>query len=182
MGYSPRATHTPVIYNPRLAEADVAAVGAHLFSHLFHVSDNEVVAFWVEESWKAPWVLEGDEMGFLGVVIEVHCAEGPDLLARHCRAVDALFEGRWQQCCPDQEEAAVSPYVELGHDAVDNVWLGGEDVNGVHVALRLATVLEALDVGDVGVEDVIFLDDVVYELLGVFVDDEDLPLRVVLAW
>ena len=61
------------------------------------------------------------------------------------------------------------------------MWLGGEDVDGVHVALCLAAVLEALDVGDVGVEDVIFLDDVVYELLGVFVDDEDLPLRAVLV-
>jgi hypothetical protein len=61
------------------------------------------------------------------------------------------------------------------------VWLGSEDVDGVHVPLRLAPVLQALDVGNVGVEDVILLDDIVYELLGLFVDDEDLPLRTVLV-
>ena len=59
--------------------------------------------------------------------------------------------------------------------------LRGEDVDSVHVALGLAAVLEALDVGDVGVEDVILLDDIVDQLLGVFVENEYLPLRVVLV-
>lgn len=109
-------------------------------------------------------------------------AEGPDLLARHLRAVDALLQRRGEQRGPHEEEAAVSAHVELGHDAVDNVRLRGEDVDGVHVALGLAALLEALDVGDVGVEDVVLLDDVVEELLGLGVDDEDLPLRALLAW
>ena len=111
----------------------------------------------------------------------MHRSEGPDLLARHLRAVDALLQRRRQQRGPHEEQATVSAHVELSHDAVDNVRLRGEDVDGVHVALGLAAVLEALDVGDVGVEDVILLDDIVDQLLRVLVDNEYLPLRVVLV-
>ena len=111
----------------------------------------------------------------------MHRSKGPNLLARHLRAVDALLQRRRQQRGPHEEQATVSAHVELSHDAVDNVRLRGEDVDGVHVALGLAAVLEALDVGDVGVEDVILLDDIVDQLLRVLVDNEYLPLRVVLV-
>jgi hypothetical protein len=95
-------------------------------------------------------------------------------------------------CCPYQEEASVSPLLKLCHHAVDNVWLGRDDVYGVHVSLRGSPLLEALDVwarqanglrqhrvqrtGDVEVENVIFLDHIVYELFAVLVDYEYLPL------
>ncbi len=176
MGYSPRATQTPVI-SYKSAQACHASVSAHLFSNLLHVAHDQIVAVWVEECWEAPWVLESDKVRFLGVVVEMHRPECPDLLACHLRAVDALLQWRGEQRRPHQKEASVPPCVELGHQAVYNVGLGGDDVYGIHVALRLASLFEALDVGDVGVEDIIFLDHVVYELLGVLVDDEDLPLE-----
>jgi hypothetical protein len=54
-------------------------------------------------------------------------------------------------------------------------------VYGVNVPHRRPAVLEAVDVRDVGIEDVIFLDDIVDELLAVLVDNEYLPLLVGLA-
>jgi hypothetical protein len=48
--------------------------------------------------------------------------------------------------CPYQEEAPVSPLLELGHDAVDNVRLGCDDVDSIHVSLRRAPVLETLNI------------------------------------
>jgi hypothetical protein len=45
-------------------------------------------------------------------------------------------------CCPYQEEATVSSLLELGHHAVNNVRLGRDDVDGVHVPLRGPSFLE----------------------------------------
>jgi hypothetical protein len=98
---------------------------------------------------------------------------------------------------PDQEEPPVSSLLEFGHDAVDDVRLGCEDVDCVHVPLSRPPLLEALDVWagqnrgltgqwaqrtrNVEVEDIIFLDDIVYQLLAVLVDYEYLPLLDALA-
>jgi hypothetical protein len=87
--------------------------------------------------------------------------------------------------------------LEFGHDAVDDVRLGCEDVDCVHVPLSRPPLLEALDVWagqnrgltgqwaqrtrNVEVEDIIFLDDIVYQLLAVLVDYEYLPLLDALA-
>lgn len=65
---------------------------AYSFGNVFHMADYEVVAFWVVEDGKAPGVLESNEVGFLGVEVEVHCAEASNLLACHLRPVYALFE------------------------------------------------------------------------------------------
>jgi hypothetical protein len=100
----------------------------------------------VVEHGKAPWVLEGDEVRFARVVVEVYGLEVAYLLARHLRAVDPLLELWWEQSRPYQKEAPVSSLLELGHYAVDNVRLGGDDVYGVHVPLRGPPLLEALDV------------------------------------
>lgn len=54
--------------------------------------------------------------------------------------------------------------------------LRAEDVYSIHVALCFAALLEALDVCNIRVEDVVLLDNVVYELLGVFINNENLPL------
>jgi hypothetical protein len=163
-----------------------ADLETYFLGDLLHVSHDLVVALWVEQYGKTPGVLESDQVGFLRVIVQVDCPECPDLLARHLRTVDALLQRRWEQRRPHQKHASVSPCLELSHDAVDDVRFGREDVDGVHVALRLAAVLDLLDVGDVGVEDVVFLDDVVYELLRVLVEDEDLPLRLcqrmVMGW
>ena len=100
-------------------------------------------------------------------------------------------------CGPYQEGALVAPALKVCHEAVNDVRLRGEEVDGIGVGLRLAAVLDALDVcgvlalgprgrasevgggrtGDVGVEDVILLDDIVDEAAAVVVGDQDLPLR-----
>lgn len=49
-------------------------------------------------------------------------------------------------CGPYQEETPVSPLVKLGHYAVNDVCLWGEDVYGVHVSLRGSPFLEPLNV------------------------------------
>jgi hypothetical protein len=98
---------------------------------------------------------------------------------------------------PYQEEPPVSSLLKFSHDTIDNVRLGCDDIYSVHVPLRGSALLEALNVWacqdgglaqqwarhtrDVEVEDVIFLDDIVYELLAVLVDYEDLPLLDALA-
>jgi hypothetical protein len=48
--------------------------------------------------------------------------------------------------CPYQEEAPVSSLLKLGHQAVDDVRLGCDDVHSIHVSLRRAPVLETLNV------------------------------------
>jgi hypothetical protein len=93
-GYSPSATHIPVIWGA-LARIGDATKPAHLFSNLLHVPDDEVVAFWVVESGKAPGVLEGDEIGLLRVEVKVNCPKASNLFACHWRAVYALLEVWW---------------------------------------------------------------------------------------
>lgn len=49
-------------------------------------------------------------------------------------------------CGPYQEGALVAPALKVCHDAVDDVRLWGEEVDGIGVGLGLAAVLDALDV------------------------------------
>lgn len=70
----------------------------YFFGKLFHVTDDGIVALWVKKKRKAPGVLEGDEVGLLGVVVEVDGSEAPDLLAGHLGAIYALLERWWEHC------------------------------------------------------------------------------------
>lgn len=73
--------------------------------------------------------------------------------------------------------------------------LGRQEVYGVHRWIRLSPVLDLLDVcrvfsmgsadssscgmahtRDILIENIIFLDCIIYDLLGGFVDNQDLPL------
>lgn len=60
--------------------------------------------------------------------------------------VGASSWARQHTRCPDQKEATVSPLLKLGHDTVDDMWLGRENVDGVNVSLRRPALLEALDI------------------------------------
>jgi hypothetical protein len=60
--------------------------------------DNQRIAGGVVEHRKAPRVLEGDEVRFPRVVVEVYRSEVSYLLARHLRAVDPLLELWWEYC------------------------------------------------------------------------------------
>jgi hypothetical protein len=62
------------------------------------MSDDKIIALGVVQSREAPGVLEGDEVRFLGVVVEVYGTKAPDLLSSHLRTVDALLERRRKYC------------------------------------------------------------------------------------
>jgi hypothetical protein len=47
---------------------------------------------------------------------------------------------------PYHERAPVSPALEVGHDAVDDVGFRCEEIYSVHVPLHFAPVVDALDV------------------------------------
>lgn len=47
---------------------------------------------------------------------------------------------------PDNEPSPVAAASEVGEEAFDNVRLGGENVDGVHVRVHLPPVLDALDI------------------------------------
>jgi hypothetical protein len=125
--------------------------------------DYKVVALRVIERGKAPGVFEGDEVGFLWMVVEMYGPEASDLLACHLRAVDALLQRGCKHChvvslCstvletrlltrgPYQEEPPVSSLLELGHETVDDVRLRRDDVYSVHVPLGGSPLLETFNV------------------------------------
>jgi hypothetical protein len=68
----------------------------HLLCDIFQMSDHKIIALGVVQSWEAPGILEGDEVRFLWVVVEVYGTEAPDLFSSHLRTVDALLERRWK--------------------------------------------------------------------------------------
>lgn len=51
---------------------------------------NEIIAHWVEQHGKAPWVSEGDEVGFSWIEVNVQDAEKDNLFASNGRLVDAI--------------------------------------------------------------------------------------------
>lgn len=90
----------------------------------------------------------------------------------------------------------IFPLLKIGHDAVHNVWLRGEEVEGLDIAVGGAAVGDLLDVWsksghlrrfesvlggartrDVLVQKRILFDYVLQQLLAVGVEHEDFPLR-----
>jgi hypothetical protein len=95
--------------------------------------------------------------------------------------------------CPNYEGSPVFSALKVGHDAVDDVRLRREEVDGVRVFLIWSTILDLFNVcellsdhfpealpclptRDVLIEYVVLFDHIVYDLAAVFVDDHDLPL------
>lgn len=93
----------------------------------------------------------------------------------------------------------ILPLLKVGHDAVHDVWLRGEEIESLDIAVGLAAVGDLFDVWsksghlrrllagsvwsrgcartrDVLVEEGVLLDHVVEELFAVGVDHEDFPL------
>lgn len=94
-------------------------------------------------------------------------------------SVCALGERRYRRhtCSPYEKGTLISSAVEVGHEAVDNVRLRGKKVDSIGLRLGLAPVLDTLDIGDVGVKDIVLFDYIVNEFAAVFVDNQDLPLQ-----
>lgn len=62
MGYSPKATQTPVIYKQKSAHVWTGDMCRYLLGHFLHVAHHEGVALGVEERGEAPRVLECDQV------------------------------------------------------------------------------------------------------------------------
>jgi len=71
---------------------------------------------------------------------------------------------------------SVAPALEVGHEAVDNVWERRENVDDIHFLVHRPLLVDLLDVGDVLVQDVVFFYHIVQKLLAGLVDHQDLPL------
>lgn len=169
---------------------------SYLLSQALHVSRNEAVARRVVEHREAPRIAENNEMGLAGVKVTKERLGTGSQLADAREVVDAPSQIRFEKVRPDQEGPAVATDFKVGEEAVDNVRVGGQDIDGVHLGVRFAALLDALDrcvagggrlagwggvvqlrslgreqrTGNVVVENVIFLDGVVDDLLGVFID------------
>lgn len=50
------------------------------FGNGIHVLCHKIIALWVEEYREAPGILEGDQMGFTRIIVQVQHPEGTDLL------------------------------------------------------------------------------------------------------
>lgn len=59
---------------------------------------NQVVAAGVKEDREAPRILEGDQAGFSGIVIDVHDVKLRNLFPRHFRTVNPSSLLRIQDC------------------------------------------------------------------------------------
>ena len=93
VGYSPRATQTPVSYEFSIHQA-VEQNQAYLFCYVLHVSPDKTVTIGVEQSWKAVGILESYEVRFARVEIEMCDLERLDLLLGHLRPLQSLSQGR----------------------------------------------------------------------------------------
>jgi hypothetical protein len=93
-----------------------------------------------------------------------------------------------QEAGPDYETAPVPVALEVGEETVENVWLGRENVDCVYAGVVIPALLDALDIwllfstdrpfsgveagghtGYIVVQNVIFVDSAVDDLLGDFV-------------
>lgn len=126
------------------------------------------------QQWKTPGIPKRDKMTLPREPLNANDLQRLDRLHGLLTAIQPLPQMLRQDARPKQDAALVPSSLEIRHDTVHHVRQGGEDINSVHVLL-LAFGLEDLDVGDVLVEDVVFLEDVVEETFGLLVDDEDFP-------
>lgn len=176
------------------------AAPTYLLCQTLHVLGDDRIARWVVEHREAPRVVESDEVGFPREEVDEEGLEAGALLAGAGEVVDLAAERGVKQTGPHEEVAAVAAHLEVGEEALDGKGLGGEDVDGVHLGVGIAAVFDALDsyggrggvsssgwreaggavgglTGDVVVEDVIFFDSIVDDLLGAGVDDQAFPLQ-----
>lgn len=132
---------------------------------------DQAVALSMVQGWEAPRIAKRDQRTLPREEIYAQGLGGSPQLPYTREIIDLPPQLWFQQGRPDEVGGAVAAHLEVGEEAVDDVGLGGEDVDGVHLGVRFAAVFYALDGSDVVIEDVIFLDGVVYELLGGAVDD-----------
>jgi len=60
--------------------------------------------------------------------------------------VETAMEVAGDSAGPEEKGSPVALALEVGHETVEDVGLGGQDVDGIHGRVHLATVLDALDI------------------------------------
>ncbi len=106
---------------------------------------DKVVARRVVEHGEAPWVTEDDEMRLARVKVTEERLGAGSKLAHGGKVVNAPSQARLEQVSPDEIGPAIPSDLKVGEEAVDNVGIGGQDVDGIHLGVRFAPFLDALD-------------------------------------
>lgn len=125
----------------------------------------------MEKHGEAPGIAKDYQIGLSGKEVNKERLGARSHLSGRRMVVDSASEAWIQQVGPDEESLAISSLLEIGEQAVDNVRLGGEQVDGVHVMVRFAPFFDSFDGGNVMVENVVFLDSIVDKPLGAFIED-----------
>lgn len=104
--------------------------------------------------------------------------------------MEVLAGGEWLACGQEEGRQTRSPYqvclsvaalVEVGHDTVDNVGLWRDEIDGVNIWILGTTVLDFLDVCNALVQNVVGMQDIVEQLFGRVVEDQDFPLCILIS-
>lgn len=85
-------------------------------------------------------------MTFSRKEFHIQNSEHGNLAPSHLIFIDPRALLRIEQRCPDKEGTAVSPLLKVGHDTVDNVRLGREDVEGIGIAISRTAVGDLFNV------------------------------------
>lgn len=85
-------------------------------------------------------------MRFAGEIVYGQGLKSSQLFLCLSRIVKALAQSRIKQGNPHQEGFAISPAFEIRHKAIDNMWLWGNEVDGIHVGVHFPPLLDSLDI------------------------------------
>ena len=88
VGYSPRATQTPVSYAKHVSIYSQLRKAKYLFRNFIHVEPNKVVTVGVVQDRETPRVLEGHQVGFTGVKVKMQDFKQSNLLLSDLRTVN----------------------------------------------------------------------------------------------
>lgn len=66
--------------------------------------------------------------------------------------------------------------LQIGHDALDDVWLRAEEIDGFDIAVRRSPVGDDFDVGDALVENRVVVEDIVQHFLAIGVENQHFPV------
>lgn len=120
-------------------------IRAHPLRKQLQMLGNERVAPRVEKHGKAPRVAKRYEMCLSWIKVHEKRPRARAQLPHPRELIDPSSQRRVQQVCPDEEASPVAPYLKVGKQTFDNVRFGAEEVDGVHVGVKLATGFDQLD-------------------------------------
>ena len=110
-----------------------------------HVLWDKRVARRMVKHREAPRIPECDEVRLSGVKVNKQCLGRRPKLSYARELVDFPALASFQQAGPDQEASSISSLLKVGEQAVDDVRFGREEINGIHVGIRLASIFDLFD-------------------------------------